>query len=233
MFKVMMTLIRGRSHEAGEALADRHALTILDQQMRDAAASLDLARRALAVAIASDLTEAKRIAATDKRLADLEERAMAALQGGREDLASQAAEAIATLEADRMSGCEARKTFATEISRLKRDVAGAEGRFADLERGRRIARAVEAVRRLRNGPAGQPANEGALAEAEATLARLRAKQAESEAAAGALEALNSAALSTNIAEVLAVAGFGAKTRPDAEDILNRLKRRAAASRMAG
>ncbi|QCI64688.1 PspA/IM30 family protein [Phreatobacter stygius] len=230
MFKAMMTLIRGQ--KASKALAARRALSLLDQQKRDAAISLDLAQRALAAAIASDQAQAKRIVTIERRIAGLEIRATAALQSGRAALASQVAATIAALEAVRMSGCEAHKAFAMEIGRLKRDVAAAEGRLADWERDRRIARATETVRHLRNGPAG-PATDNALAEAEATLARLHARQAESEAAASARDALNNAALSTNIAGVLAAAGFGAKPRPSADDVLIRLKTKAAAVRMAG
>jgi len=38
-----------------------------------------------------------------------------------------------------------------EISRLRRDVSGATRRLNELERGRRIAKVAEAVRRLRTG----------------------------------------------------------------------------------
>jgi phage shock protein A len=221
MFKSLITLMRGQAYEAAEDIADRHALTILDQQMRDAAQGLDAARRALAVAIASDVTEMKRLVATAARIADLETRAVAALEANSEELATEAAEAIAALEADRIAGCEARKAFSAEIVRLKRDVAGAESRLAELERGRRIARAAEAVRRLRNGIGGKAATDGALADAEATLKRLRARQVESAEAERALAELT--AKPANIADVLAAAGFGAKASPNAAEVLVSLK----------
>src|ERR1700704_3272128 len=98
MFKTVLTLFRGSV--AGE-LEGRNALHILDQQMRDAASAVDRAKRTLALAIAGDQQEGRRLDATNARIADLEIRATAAIDGGRDDLAREAAEAIAALEADR------------------------------------------------------------------------------------------------------------------------------------
>jgi phage shock protein A len=100
MFKTLFTLARGRSYETGERVADANALTILDQQIRDAAGNLDRARRALAIAVAQDGAETRRAESVRGRIADLETRAVAALGGARDDLATEAAEAIAALEND-------------------------------------------------------------------------------------------------------------------------------------
>src|SRR5215468_2211639 len=101
MLKTIMTLVRGAAFRAEEEFADRSALLILDQQIRDAAAGIERSKRALAVAIAQDEAEGRRLEATLSRIADLEERATGALAGGCEDLAAEAAEAIALMEADR------------------------------------------------------------------------------------------------------------------------------------
>src|SRR3954467_6567239 len=101
MFKTIVTLMRGAAAAAEEQVADCSALLILDQQVRDAASAIERSKRALAVAIAQDEAEGKRLPKPPKGIADLEERATAALAGGREDLAGEAAEAIALMEADR------------------------------------------------------------------------------------------------------------------------------------
>ena len=108
MFKTVLTLFRGSVAAAGEELEGRNALLILDQQMRDAAAAVERAKRTLALAIAQDQQEGRRLDATHARIADLEIRATAALDGGREDLAREAAEQIAALEADRDAAMTAR-----------------------------------------------------------------------------------------------------------------------------
>ena len=226
MFKTVFTLFRGSVAVAEEVLEDRTALLILDQQMRDTAASLDRSKRALALAIAQDQQEGRKLEATHARIADLEVRASAALEGGREDLAREAAEAIAGLEADRDAAMTARALFASEISRLKRYVTGAEVRLSELDRGRRIARAAEAVRAARRGgmEAMRP-YEATLSEAETTLRRLRERQLESEAADQALLELDAVSGPLSVAEKLAQQGFGPRMKSTADDVLARLKAR--------
>jgi len=228
MFKIFLTLFRGSVAAAEQEVVDRSALLILDQQIRDAGGALDRARRALAVAIAQDEAEGKRLDSTLARLADLEERATAALAAGRDDLATEAAEAIALMEADRDAIRQARATFAAEAAQLKTAVANATHRLAELERGRRIAQAAEAVRRLKAGcgAPGSSAN-AALTDAEATLKRLRERQAEDAAAEAALQSLDPGSASENVASRLEAAGFGRRTRPTAADVLERLRERAA------
>jgi phage shock protein A len=226
MLKTIVTLFRGAAFRAEEEFADRSALLILDQQIRDAAGGIERAKRALAVAIAQDEAEGKRLDTTLTRIADLEERAVAALNGGSEELAAEAAEAIAVMESDRDSIREARATFAREISGLKATVRKSSQRLAELERGRRIASAAESVRRLKAGSGlTAPGGATALADAEATLLRLRERQLEDAAAADAFEKLEIDPSPSGIADRLEAAGFGKRTRPTAESVLERLKQK--------
>jgi phage shock protein A len=223
MFKTVLTLFRGSVAAAEEELEDRTALLILDQQMRDGAAAVERSKRSLALAIAGDQQEGRRLDTTNARIADLEVRATAALDGGREDLAREAAQAIANLEADRDAAMTARALFATEITRLKRHVSSAEARITELDRGRRIARASEAVRALRRGgiEAARP-YESTLPEAERTLRRLRERQMEAQAADDALFELDAATGPLAAAEKLAEHGFGPRLKSTADDVLARL-----------
>jgi len=223
MFKTVLTLFRGSVAAAGEELEDRSALLILDQQMRDASSAVERSKRTLAIAIAQDQMEGRRLDATCARIADLELRATAALDGGREDLAREAAQQIAHLEADRDAAMTARTLFASEITRLKRQVSSAEARITDLDRGRRLARAAEAVRALRRGgiEAARP-YESTLPEAENTLKRLRERQMEAQAADEALVELDTASGPLATAEKLAEQGFGPRLKSTADDVLARL-----------
>jgi phage shock protein A len=230
MFKTVFTIFRGRQAEAIEAFADHNALTLLDQQIRDAASDLDRARRALAIARAQDSAEAERIESMRKRNADLEQRAVAALDGGREDLAAEAAEAIAGLENDVAAATAARASFSRECDKLLAMTNDAERRFAELERGRRAARAAEAIRRLRaRGASNLGGGDSALRDAEATLKRLRERQLEDEAATCAIEAMEGASGPDLVTAKLDAAGFGDSTKPTGKSVLERLKqsRRAA------
>jgi phage shock protein A len=223
MFKTVLTLFRGSVAVAGEELEDRSALLILDQQMRDAGAAVERSKRTLALAIAGDQQEGRRLDATNARIADLETRATAALDGGREDLAREAAQAIANLEADRDAAMTARTLFASEITRMKRQVASAEARITELDRGRRIARASEAVRGLRrSGIEAVRPYESTLPEAENTLKRLRERQMEAQAADDALVELDAASGPSATAEKLSEQGFGPRLKSTADDVLARL-----------
>jgi phage shock protein A len=227
MLKTLVTLVRGRTFAIAEEVADQNALLILDQQMRDASRTLDKAKKALAVAVAQDGQEGQRLDTTRARIEDLETRAVAAIEAGRDDLATEAAEAIATLEAERDASLTARAFFAAEINKLKGHVLQQQVRFSQLERGRRIARAAEAVRVARRGRIeGAPIFAGTLAEAEATLDRLREHQVEADAAEAALDALDAANGPIAVAERLSAEGFGPRLRPNAADVLARLRERA-------
>lgn len=225
MLKMFLTFIRGGAASAEERFADRNALVILDQQLRDAASAFERAKKALAVAIAQDQQESARLAAGNARIADLELRVSAALVAGDDGLAREGAEAIASLEADRDAAAGAQALFAAEILRLRRHVGQAQARIAELDRGRRLARASEAVRDMRRGrvEAGAP-HEATLAEAEQTLKRLRERQVEAEAADLVLDELDGAA-AASVTEKLAARGFGPRLRASAEDVLERLRAR--------
>ena len=228
MLKTLITLVRGRTYAIAEEVADQNALLILDQQMRDASGALNKAKKALAVAIAQDGQETQRLDTTRARINDLEARAVAAIEGGRDDLATGAAEAIATLEAERDASLTARALFAAEIAKLKSHVLQQQMRFSQLDRGRRIARAAEAVRVARRGRIeGAPIFAGTLVEAEATLARLREHQVEAEAAEAAFDVLDAATGPIAVAEKLSAEGFGPRLRPNAAGVLARLRERAA------
>ena len=103
-------------------------------------------------------------------------------------------------------------------------------RLAELERGRRIALAAESVRRLKTGHGlAGPSGATALADAEATLRRLRERQAEDAAAESAYETFDAQANPAGIAERLEAAGFGQRTRPTAASVLERLRQKTGAT----
>ena len=228
MFKTVVTLLRGRSAEAAQDLADRNAITILDQQIRDAVLAFDQAKRALALALAQDQAEAGRLAQIDATLGDLEARALAALQGGRRDLAEAAAATIAGLELDRRDRGELRERSAGDLTRMQEAVAKAQRRLVALDSGRRKARAMEAVRRLQASAQGLIGERGsALAEAEATLRRLEERSRESTAVEAAMETVGDFPSPQRMIGRLGEAGFGERAQPDARDVIARLEARLA------
>ncbi|TAU87749.1 PspA/IM30 family protein [Rhizobium leguminosarum] len=223
MFKLISILLRGRAHDAEQAFADRHAVPLLSQQIRDAAQSIQSARRSVAVAIAQNEQEKGQHATIVARIADLEIRASAALAKGNEGLAREAAEAIAYLEAERDASEKAQSQFTSAIDKLKGIVRASEARLQELQRGERLARATQEAQKLDvvvSGPGF-----ATLDDAEETLARLRLRQSQNELTAAALKDMEGAIRPAGIIEKLANAGFGAPLRSSADDVLARLKSR--------
>jgi phage shock protein A len=223
MFKQIITLIRGRSYEAGEAVVDAHALPILRQQIRDCAEAISAARRAVAIAVAQNDQEIEQSKKVIARITDLESRVVAALDQGKTDLAQEAAETIALLENERDASLEAQQRFSSEITRLKAIVRNSEQRLKDLERGQRLAAVTDKTQRLRETGAGSSLN--ALKDAEATLSRLHKRQREIDVAANAMAEMEITNDPSTITEKLAAAGCGAPTKSRAEDVLKRLSER--------
>ena len=221
MIRTLQLLMRSHQAQAAEALEDACALTILDQHVRDAAADVAAARRALALSMARASSEERRMGVLRGQLADLEARALAALKGGRQDLAEEAAATMAALE-NEMAGARRALDALNESNRTMRErVEGGERRLLDLDRGRRSAQTMEAIHRLQGDIALRRL--GALSEGEARLERLQVRQFEAMAALGAEEWLEGRTGASAVSSKLEAEGFGPTTRATAATVLNRLK----------
>jgi phage shock protein A len=223
MMSTFVTLVRGRSHDAAQALADANALSILRQQVRDAAAGVEGARKAVALVMAYADRERRTLPRLAAQLEELEVRALAALGQGREDLATEAAAAIAGLEGERAATEKALAVYETRIATLREELEQAETRLRDLQRGAQLADATwksQGARGVTRHPIA-----ATLAEAEATLDRLQSRQTAAEVAATALMDLTTAGSADAVAARLAAAGCGPSLKPDAAAVLMRLKAR--------
>jgi phage shock protein A len=223
MLKQFLTLIRGRASDSAEAVLDAHALTLLRQQIRDCAETIASARRAVAVAIAQNDQEVKQTERLSSSIADLEARTVSALEQGKQDLAREAAETIAVLEAERETSLEAQRCFTTEITRLKRILRESENRLRELERGQRIAAATEKTYKLRDWASDLSLS--ALKNAEATFTRLRSRQKHMEVTEAVMLEMEQSGNPTALSEKLAEAGCGAPPKHRADEILKRLSER--------
>lgn len=224
MFNSILTLLRGRAFDAEQAFIDRNAVPLLAQQIREAASAIQSARRAVAIAIAQNEQERSRHAVLVGRIADLETRAVAALRKGSDELAREAAEAIAQLEAERDASERAQVQFAQTIGKLKATVRTSEARLQELQRGERLARATEQTQKL-SAACDDNSGLGTLDDAEETLARLQAYQSRCEIAASAMKEMDAASRQAHIIEKLANAGCGAPLGPSPDDVLARLRER--------
>ncbi|MTI05961.1 PspA/IM30 family protein [Roseibium denhamense] len=224
MFKLITTLLRGRTYDAAEAFVDTNTISILRQQLRDAADGLTSAKKSVAIVMAYAAREKKREEEQAEQLADLEARAMEAIRLGREDLASEAAAVIADLEKEHAATKKALGHYQAQAAKLRDQVALSEQRLRTLQRGKQIADAAQQTQKLRGSvPNGVLAS---LRDAEETLERLQERQSHAEQVEIAMVDLNATASATHVVEKLAGAGCGRSVTTNASRVLRRLQARA-------
>lgn len=222
MFKQILTLARGRATDGSQAFLDANALSMLRQQMREAAQGVEKSRRSVAIVMAYAEREKTSLKRIEGQISDLETRALDALAQEREELASEAAGTIANLEAERDSTRKAVETYRVEITRLKQCLVESEACLRDMQRGQHLAEANDKAHRLRGvTPSG---NINDLKDAQETLKRLQERQDHAEATACAVEKLSVGTSADSMTNRLAAAGCGAPMRTDAAAVLDRLKK---------
>ncbi len=224
MLSALLMIFQATFAEAEQRAMDDNLILAVGQQIRDITAAIAASKRALALLIVQDKAEAARHAAILADIADLETRAMSALQGGRDDLAAQAAEAIASLEAERLAIEEDRSATAKEVADLRAAIHDAGARLANIERLRRIGAASEAVRRLK--ARSKASGLSVLGEAEANLRQLRKRQIEQADVDKVLDAIEAETSPRAVAGRLAAEGFGLPTKISGAEVLTRLRRQA-------
>ncbi len=220
MIKQIFTLFKGVTADKTEEFTDRHALLLLKQQIRDSANAISTSRKAVAIAIAQNEQEVIQHGKLVEKIAELEIRTVGAMEQNKKALALEAAEMIAALEAERDTSALAQSEFTKEIERLKNIVRKAEYRLKELQRGQRLATAVNHTQKLRNTHPGS--NISDLKDAEETLQRLRVRQQQINTTAQAIDEMDSFSDPVAMTQKLAEAGCGAPIRSSGQDVIDRL-----------
>lgn len=221
MFKQIFTLVRGRSVDRAETFLDANALTLLRQQIRDAARCVEQSRKALATVMAYSEREKVALQALEDKIADLETRARDALAKDDDSAARDAAVAIANLEAERDGTAQTIENYTNEIARLRSQLTKSSAVLAQLKRGQRIAEANDKAHRVHGQITTLQSSN--LEEATSTLKRLQELQAHSDATVAAMEELSATSNADAMSDRLAEAGYGAPKQSSADDVLARLK----------
>ncbi len=221
MFKQLITLVKGRSEDVTQTIVDANAMTILRQQLREAAEGVKSSRKALAIVMAYNDREKSNLQKLTTQIVDLEARAMDALAQNKNDLALEAAEAIASLEAEAKATETTITTYSTEIARLRKTLKDSELQLAELKRGQRLAQANEKAINLHSAMPVTAKNN--LQDASETLKSLQERQLHARATADAITELSTEANADTISDRLAAAGCGTPKVNDASAVLERLK----------
>ncbi len=222
MFGTIRTLWAGAEARADEKLRQTYAVELIDQKIREAEAALSQAKGVLASLILRERGETRALAVLTQRLADMTARAQAALAGGRDDLALQAAEAIAAMENETTLRRETQNRLQARILRLQDSVASGHRKIIDLRQGAVAARAFRDEQALQARLRPTLAGPSAIAEAEGLIAQVLGR-ADRYEEAEVLDGIERGLSGADVAERLGAAGFGAAVKMTGAQVMERLK----------
>jgi phage shock protein A len=205
----LLDALHGLSHRSSSPMAS------LERSIGAAHHAHTSARRALAVAMEEEARETERRLALIAKTSDLEQRAIAALRAGRDDLATQAAEAIAAMTSDINASERASQRFAAEVALARREIDAQRLRLSELDRGRRLARIGDALTATTHT---SETGLDSFSEAEAALAKVVANNHDARAVRQEM-----APPAEQLIERLSDAGFGEPLQVRASDVLARLR----------
>jgi len=222
MFKTLETLFRGASARAEDAVTDRYAIELIDQRLREGQAALQGAKASLAQLIQRQRSEEKQISGLDGRIAELSASAEKALGQGSEDLATEAAIAIARMENEREVRGKALERIQSRVVRLQGSVETANRRLIDLRQGAIAAKAVRKEADMQSRINKTVAGTCSMDDAEALIARVINADDPFEQSE-ILREIDSGLDGGDIAQKMADQGFGASDKSTAASVLDRLK----------
>ena len=222
MFKTLATLIHGQNARAEDRVRDAFAIELIDQKIRESENSLRAAKATLASLIQRQRSEEKQHAALKSRINDLTRRAKEALENDREDMAAEAARAIANMENELTIREQTMDRLDQKVLRLRSSIESGHRRIIDLKQGAIQARAVRREQTIQMRMVKSGASSGSVEEAEELIARVLGKDDPFERSE-ILAEINRDLDGDSIADRMADAGFGSATRATADDVLARLK----------
>ena len=173
------TAVRGGVSEAGEAIVDKQALRILDQEIRDADSELGRSKEALTGIIAKRKLADKKVDSLKSSLTEYEGYAMQALDKDDAGLAIEIAEKIAGLETELLGEEGLAKAFSESEGQLRKTVGQTQANLKRLKQQVDTVKATESVQRSQAAVAARHSGAGSsMRSALDSLDRLKSKQAE-------------------------------------------------------
>lgn len=220
----IFTAIKGHASEAGEAIVDANALTILDQEIREADNEMKKSRDSLATVMARRQLSADKLVAKKEKLKEYEGYVQAALAKNDEALATEVAAKYAELESDVQVEEGLVKDYDDSVTSLRKSINEAEERIKRLKVKIDVVKAREHVIRAQQAAsvAGTGANSKVGAALE-SLDRLQTRQAEQQAKIKAADQMAKDEPDASLEARLQAAGIkpGAAS---AQDVLNRFRK---------
>ena len=227
MFKTLSTLIAGVNSRSEDCVRDAFAIELIDQKIREAETSLKAAKATLASLIQRQRSEIRQRDTLSTRIKDMMVRAQQALEGDREDLAAEAAQAVAQMENELCQRDETCARLDQKVVRLRNSIEAGHRRIIDLKQGAIQARAVRREQAIQSKLNSTIGTTSSTEEAEELIARVMGRDDPFEQSE-ILREIDRDLGHETLTDRMADSGFGSATRTSADDVLARLKKKKSA-----
>ena len=222
MITTFRTLFAGANARAEDRLRDVYAIELIDQKIRETEAQVHAAKSTLASLIQRKRSEQKLLDMLRTRIASMLDRARGAMDDGQEQLAQEAAQAIAEMENEVTIRQGTIDRLDTQVTRLQSSVEAGHRRVIDLKQGALQARAMRREQGMQSKLNTTLQGTSSADEAQDLIDRVIGKDDPLEQAQ-ILADINAGLNHTGLEDRMAAAGYGAATKVTAADVLARLK----------
>jgi phage shock protein A len=232
IFSQLLTGIRGKATEAGQEIVDKNALTILDQQIRDAEAQQDKAEIALTNIMATRRIESGKLSDLNTKHTDLVAKIQQCIAAKNDDLTTKVAAAIKDIEGQIATQKTQVDGFDKSISTLQAQVIATKSKIKQMKDTVDGVKAQSAVVAAQKATAA--ASSGAsssLGSAAESLKRIQDNLTHTSAQIEASEQLERQTSGQDLDDQLAQAGIGANST-SVDDIIARYAAKPAAGAQA-
>jgi len=220
----LYSLLRGVSHEAGQGVVDKNAITILDQEIRDTSTQLNSSRQELAKLMAQSKLSEQKIEARSQKVAEYTRYIEGALAKGDEDLARDVAAKLAPLETEQQADQTAKTQLDRSIATLKATIHKAEAQVKGLRVQVDTVKATASVQKAQMAIASRTAGAtSGMSNALESLERIKQRQLETTARLEASEELDAETGDGELNRKLAAAGL-LEDSSSAEAVLARFRK---------
>lgn len=224
LFKKMLTALRGKATETGEAIVDSQALRIMDQEVRDAEKHLHEAKDQLRNMMGKRNIAMRKVDELTASINEREQQAVDALNKGQEALAQEVAERIAALESERQVEQANVDQYQKTVASLKATVDKSERDIKRIKQETSHVRATDAAQKAQAAVASQNVgHQASMSSAMASLERIKERQALDGEKHAIAEQQAAEASGADLDARLAKAGIGGASESTASSVMARLK----------
>lgn len=219
----ILTLLRGGATEAGQAVVDKNAIRILDQEIRDAQNALLSSRDDLTKIMAQRNIAERKLADKQAKADEYEGYVKGALAKGDENLAREVALKLAPIEAEVATDRQMITSYDDSIRALQAAIRTAEGNLGRLKQQVDTVRVTESVQRAQSAIAARHSGTNSkMRNALDSLDRVKERQLEQAARLDAAHQLASSDGDTDLRLRLQQAGL-VEGASSADSILDRFR----------